>query len=374
MIDSGLSRDPVRATLAAVFLAGMIVATYWIVQPFLPAALWAVTIVVASWPLLLRVQALLWGRRGLAVTVMTVLLLLCLLVPLAFALNTILTRAEAISGWLRSIAAWSIPPPPDWLAHLPFVGSRLAVRWADAAAATPEEMATRLAPYSRQAVAWVASTIGDIGLLLVQFLLVVLFAAILYASGERAADATRRFARRLAGARGEHSARLAVNAIRGVALGIVVTALIQSGLASLGLFVVGVPFATVLTAVIFVSCIAQIGPGPVLIAPIVWTYWTGGSGWGTALLVWSLAVTLVDNVLRPVLIRKGADLPLLLVFLGVVGGLLAFGIIGIFIGPVVLAVSYSLLADWVSRPPPPAAPSPPARLEADRDLAPVAER
>jgi predicted PurR-regulated permease PerM len=165
-----------------------------------------------------------------------------------------------------------------------------------------------------------------------------------------------------------------VSAIRGVALGIVVTALIQSGLASLGLFVVGVPFATVLTAVVFVSCIAQIGPGPVLIAPIVWAYWTGGSGWGTALLVWSLAVTLVDNVLRPVLIRKGADLPLLLVFLGVVGGLLAFGIIGIFIGPVVLAVSYSLLADWVSRPPPPAAPSPPARLEADRDLVPVAER
>jgi predicted PurR-regulated permease PerM len=374
MTDSGFSRDPVRATLAGVFLAGMIVATYWIVQPFLPAALWAVTIVVASWPLLLRVEALLGGRRGLAVAVMTVLLLLCLLVPLAFALNTILTNAEAISGWLRSLAAWSIPPPPEWLAHVPFAGPRLTARWADAAAATPQEISARLAPYSREAVAWVASTIGDLGLLLVQFLLVVLFAAILYASGERAAAATRRFAWRLAGARGEHAARLAVSAIRGVAVGIVLTALIQTCLAAVGLLVVGVPFAMVLTAVVFVSCIAQIGPAPVLIAPIVWTYWTRGSGWGTALLVWSLAVAVVDNVLRPMLIRKGADLPLLLVFLGVVGGLLAFGIIGIFIGPVVLAVGYSLLADWVNRPPSPAAPSPPAPLAADRDLAPVAER
>jgi predicted PurR-regulated permease PerM len=370
MTDTVGSRDPARAVLAVVFIVGMIVATFWIVRPFLPAAVWAVTIVVASWPLLLRMQTLLWGRRGAAVAVMSAVLLLFLIVPLVLAFNTILTHAEDITSWVRSIVTWSVPPPPDWLARVPFAGPRLTARWAEAAAATPEEISARLAPYSRQAVAWVASTIGDIGLLLVQFLLVVLFAALLYASGEAAADATRRFARRLAGARGEHSARLAVSAIRGVALGVVVTALIQSSLASISLFVVGVPFAMVLAAVIFIACIAQIGPAPVLIVAVVWTYWTVGSGWGTALLVWTLLVSGIDNVLRPVLIRKGADLPLLLVFLGVIGGLLAFGIIGIFIGPVVLAISYSLLADWVSTPPP--APPAPAPREADRDLAPVA--
>jgi predicted PurR-regulated permease PerM len=232
-------------------------------------------------------------------------------------------------------------------------------------------MSARLAPYGRQIVGWVIGTIGNLGLLLVQFLLVVLFASILYASGETAAEAVRRFVRRLAGTRGEHSARLAVGAIRGVALGIVVTALVQTGLAAIGLYVVSVPFALVLTAIAFVFCIAQLGPALVLLAAVVWTYWNYGTGWGTGLLVWSLFVSAIDNVLRPVLIKRGADLPLLIVFLGVVGGLFAFGIIGIFIGPVVLAVSYSLLDDWMKSAPPSQSPPPTARHEVEPDLAAV---
>jgi predicted PurR-regulated permease PerM len=359
------ARDPARAVIGVVFIVGMIVATFWILSPFVPAAIWAATIVVATWPLLLRAQTLLWGRRGLAVTVMTVLLLLCLIVPLVIALSTILAHVDDVAAWVRSIMAWSLPPPPDWLAHLPLAGPRLAARWAELAAATPAEISARLTPYSSHIVRWVAGTIGDIGLLLVQFLLVAIFAAILWASGEAAAGACQRFAVRVGGWRGEHSARLAVSAVRGVALGIVVTALLQSALAGLGLFVAGVPLATVLTAIIFVLCIAQLGPAPVMIFAVIWTYWSLGSIWGTALLLWSLPVCVIDNVLRPILIRKGANLPLLLVFLGVVGGLLAFGIIGIFIGPVVLAISYSLLADWVSTPPPVAGPPGPLTREAE---------
>jgi predicted PurR-regulated permease PerM len=151
----------------------------------------------------------------------------------------------------------------------------------------------------------------------------------------------------VAGPRGESYVRLAAQAIRGVALGIVVTALVQAALAGLGLVVAGVPFAAVLTALVFVLCIAQVGAAPPLLLAVAWTYWSGDRAWGTALLIWTLLVCGIDNVIRPVLIKKGADLPLLLVFLGVIGGLLAFGIIGIFIGPVVLAVGYTLLADWV---------------------------
>lgn len=359
------SRDPARAVFAVVFIGGMIVSTFWILSPFLPAAVWAATIVIATWPLMLRAQALLRGRRGLAVTAMTVLLLLCLIVPLVVALNTILTNLDDITGFLQSIATRSLPSPPDWVARLPLAGPKLAARWAAAAAASPDEMSARLAPYGRQIAGWVIGTIGNLGLLLVQFLLVVLFASILYASGETAADTARRFARRLAGPRGEHSARLAVGAIRGVALGIVVTALVQTALAATGLYVVGVPFALVLTAIIFVLCIAQLGPALVLLAAVVWTYWNSGTGWGTGLLVWSVFVSTLDNVLRPVLIKRGADLPLLIVFLGVIGGLFAFGIIGIFIGPVVLAVSYSLLDDWMKAAPPSEPPSTPHDVKHD---------
>lgn len=362
-MDTLVSRDPIRVTLAVLFMAALIVASFWILQPFLPAAIWAATIVIATWPVLLRVQSILGGRRGPAVAVMTLLLLLGFMVPLTAALVGIVTHAQEIAEWIQSLATSALPPPPDWLARVPLVGPHLAARWSEAAAAPPGELGARLAPYTRPAVAWVLRTVGGLGLLAVQFVLVVLFAAILYASGERAAGAARRFARRLAGARGEHAARLAAQAIRGVALGVILTALVQAGLAAIGLFVVGVPFPGILTALVFLLCVAQVGAGPVMAVAVFWAYWSGPGGWATALLVWSLVVVSVDNVVRPILIRKGADLPLLLVFVSVAGGLLAFGVVGIFVGPAVLAVGYRLLRDWVDTPEPAAVSPLPGRRE-----------
>ncbi|HEU5303737.1 MAG TPA: AI-2E family transporter YdiK [Gemmatimonadales bacterium] len=348
-MDALVARDLTRSTLAVLFIVGMIVASFWVLRPFVPAAIWATMIVVASWPLMVRVQSMLWGRRGLAVAVMTLALLLGLLLPLALALTTIVAHSQDIADGVQWLATWSVPPPPDWLEQLPLLGPRLAVRWKEAAAIRTEDVSASLAPYTRQIIGWILGTVGTIGMVLVQFLLVILIAALLYASGETVGDGVRRFARRLAGAQGEHSARLAAQAIRGVALGIIVTALVQACLAGFGLFMAGVPYAAVLTAVVFALSIAQLGPLPVLVLAVVWTYWSGSTGWAVALLLWTVFVTSIDNVLRPILIRKGADLPLWLVFSGVVGGLLAFGIVGLFVGPVVLAVSYSLLADWINR-------------------------
>jgi predicted PurR-regulated permease PerM len=144
------------------------------------------------------------------------------------------------------------------------------------------------------------------------------------------------------------TARLATQAIRSVALGVVLTALIQAILGGLGLGVVGVPFAAILTSVMFLLSIAQLGPLPVLLPAVIWLFWRGDSGWGTVLLGWTVVVTPLDNLLRPILIRRGVDLPLVLIFAGVIGGLFAFGLVGIFVGPVVLAVGQTLLAAWVS--------------------------
>jgi predicted PurR-regulated permease PerM len=356
-------RDLTRTTLGVLFIGGLIVASFWVLRPFLPAVIWATMIVVATWPLMIRVQSALWGRRGLAVAVMSVALLLGLLIPLALALTTIVAHSQQIASAVQWLIAWSVPSPPHWLEGLPVLGPRLAERWKEVAAIPPAELAERLAPYTKFVIAWFVGTAGTIGMVLVQFLLVVLIAAFLYVSGERAAEGVCRFARRLAGPRGEHSAFLAARAIRGVALGIIVTALVQACLAGIGLLVTGVPFAAVLTALVFALCIAQLGPLPVLVGAVVWTYWSGSTGWAIALLLWTILVVSIDNVLRPVLIRKGADLPLWLVFSGVVGGLLAFGIVGLFVGPVVLAVSYSLLADWVYRVEPATASYEPDRRE-----------
>lgn len=341
-------RDLARTTLQLLALGALIATSFWILRPFLIAFAWATTIVVATWPLLLGAQSWLGNRRSLAVGLMTVALLLILVVPSYFAVTAIASNAKHIGDWSASLATFTVPAPPDWLGAIPVVGSRVAQWWQQLAAGGPEGLAARVAPYGQQIVLWFVSQIGGAGLLLLQFLLTVVIAAILYANGETAARDIERFARRLAGPQGENAVVLAAHAVRGVALGVVVTAIVQSGLAGLGLAIVGVPFATILTAAMFILCIAQVGPGLVLIPAVIWVYSSSGGVWGTGFLVWAAFCSILDNFLRPMLIKRGADLPLLLIFAGVIGGLIAFGVIGLFVGPVVLAVAYTLLVAWVS--------------------------
>jgi predicted PurR-regulated permease PerM len=231
---------------------------------------------------------------------------------------------------------------------LPLIGDKAVQRWEQLAAQGIEEWAQKAAPYAGAVGRWFVAHIGSVGVVFVEVLLAIAFSAILYANGEHAGKQVLRFSHRLAGSRGEAAIRLAVQAIRGVALGIVATALVQAFLGGIGLAVVGIPFAAILTAVMFMLSVAQIGALPVLIPVVVWLYWSGSAGWGTFLLIVTIVVGTIDNFLRPILITKGADLPLLLVFTGVVGGLVAFGLIGIFVGPVILAVAYTVLEAWIN--------------------------
>jgi len=250
-------------------------------------------------------------------------------------------------GWIKTLKTVNLPAPPEWVRALPIVGERAADAWQKVATAGVTELSEKASPYAGQALRWFGTQVGGVGVLLVEFLLTVGIAAVMFATGEQAAAGVRRFGRRLAGAHGEHVVSLAVQAVRGVALGVVVTALIQAILGGIGLAVAGIPFAAVLTAIMLLLAIAQIGVVPILAPAVAWLYWNDEAGWATALLVWTVFVATFDNFLRPILIKRGADLPLLLVFAGVIGGLIAFGLAGIFIGPVVLAVTYMLLEAWV---------------------------
>jgi len=348
MIPPAPTRDLARITLAVLVIGLLIVACLWILQPFLAATVWATMIVVATWPMMRGVQARLGGQRWAAVAVMTLAMLLVLVVPLVLAVATIVDHADEMVAWSRAIAAAGIPSPPGWVEQVPIAGERLAREWQQLAATSSEDLVAWATPYVRKAVEWFAAQAGSFGLMLLQFLLIVMITAVLYSMGETAARGVRRFARRLADERGENSVVLAGQAIRAVALGVVVTAIAQSTLAGVGLAVAGIPYAAVLTAIIFILCIAQLGPILVLAPAVGWLYWSGDPIWGTVLLVWTVIVGSMDNVLRPVLIRRGADLPLLLIFVGVIGGLISMGIIGLFVGPTVLAVTYRLLESWIS--------------------------
>jgi len=336
-----------RTFLQLLALALLIVTSLWIVRPFLIAGLWAVMLAVATWPLLLSAQRLLGGRRWLATTLLTLFLLLILLIPLYLGISAVVESADDIASVTQSLANWSIPQPPDWLERIPAVGAKAATEWRALASEGPEGIAARVTPYARDIARWLVAEIGSIGAVLLQFLLTVVFTAILYTTGERAGSGAERFAERLAGAQGVRALRLAGQATRAVALGVVVTALVQSGLVGLGLAVAGVPFAAILTALAFILAVAQIGPLPILIAAVIWAYNAYGAVWGTVFLAWAVFCGTIDNFLRPVLIQRTANLPLLLIFIGVIGGLFAFGVVGLFVGPVVLAVSYMVLAEWV---------------------------
>jgi predicted PurR-regulated permease PerM len=303
-------------------------------------------VVVATWPLMRRLQGWLWGRRALATAVMTLLLLLVFVVPMTMAIGTIVGNADRIGDAAKALASIRLDEPPSWLGGLPLVGSWLVGLWNQAVALGLDGLFHRLAPYAGNLTRWFVSEVGSVGFLIVQFLLTVILAAVMYANGEVWAHMVLRIGERLGGSRGRHVVELAASATRGVALGVGVTAVVQSVLGGIVLAVAGVPFAGLLTAVMLMLCLAQLGPLPVLVAATGWLFWQGESGWGSAVLVASVVVGTLDNVIRPMLIRLGADLPLLLILVGVIGGLFAFGLVGIFVGPVVLAVAWTLMSAW----------------------------
>jgi predicted PurR-regulated permease PerM len=345
---SDRSPDLVRTTLQLLTLGILIVLTFLIVRPFLVSMIWAIMIAVSTWPLLLRVQRWLGGRRSLAVALMTIALLLTLVLPLILGISAVVGSRGAVAEWSQTLATHGVPPPPPWVGTLPLVGAKITATWQEIAAEQPEQLAGRLRPYLQPILLWFVGQIGGMGLVLLQFLLSVTIAAILYANGETVVRGSYLLARRLAGSRGENALRLAAQAIRAVALGVVVTAVVQSALGGIGLAVAGVPFAVLLVGVIFILSVAQLGAAPVLLPAVIWVYLKSGATAGTLFLIWAIICMTSDNFLRPVLIRRGADLPLLLIFAGVMGGLVAFGVLGIFIGPMVLAVAYTLISEWLS--------------------------
>ncbi len=293
---------------------------------------------------------------------MTALLLVIVVAPLGIAVLTIVQQAARLSE--IKVAEVRIPLPPVWIEGVPVVGAKLTAEWRVYAAATPEELASKAAPYVTPVVGWIAEQAGSFGTFLLHLLLTVLLCGVLYVTGETAALGVRRFARRLQGETGDQLVLLAAGSIRAVALGIVVTAIVQTLLGTVGVFVAGVPYVAIFAALMFVFCIAQLGPALPMLGAVVWLYLGGATTAAIGLFVWTVIVGLLDNVLRPILIRRGADLPLLLIMAGVIGGLLSLGLVGLFVGPVVLAVAYTELSAWIAEqdaPPDAGAATPPSR-------------
>lgn len=343
--------DIAQILLSVLFLAIMIIASLWVVRPFILSFAWAGTIVIATWPLFLRLQKILFGRRTLAVLVMTLLLVLVFVIPVALLVNSLVDNSGPV---IRAITSGDMTIPDlNWLNSIPLIGDRLYSGWHSLLDMGGSAIMAKVRPYIGATTTWFVGQAAHIGSFIVHCALMLVFSALLYWRGEQVAHGVRHFATRLASHRGDAATVLAALAIRAVALGVVVTALVQAVLGGIGLAITGVPYAALLAVVMVFSCLIQLGPLLVLIPAIIWLYWSGDNTWGTVLLVWSAVVGTLDNFIRPLLIRMGADLPLVLILSGVIGGLIAFGMIGLFIGPVLLAVSWRLFSAWVNEVPPP---------------------
>ena len=343
------SRDLPQTTLGVLFIGTLLVATAWILSAFVSAFVWASMIVISTWSILLRLQARLGGKRGLAAAVMTIALLLLLVIPLSLAVGALVGNMDQIVEKANALSHITVPPPPDWVAKIPFQGPKLAAQWQGLAEQGPGSLSAQIAPYAGRFLQWFVGRIGSVGGMILQFLLTVIICAILYVNGETAALGIRKFAMRLAGANGEKAVYLAAATIRSVAMGVIVTAVAQTTVATVGLVVASIPGAGLIAAAILILCLAQIGPLLAMLPAVIWKFYSGDSLWGFVLLAFTLVAGTMDNVMRPILIKKGADLSLILIFAGVIGGMISIGVMGIFIGPVILAVTYVLLRDWVER-------------------------
>lgn len=341
------SQDVIRLVALVLSVAAITAISTWIMAPFLPAIAWAATIALATWPLLLRLQGVLGGKRWAASTVLTLILVIGFFVPLLLVLEGLFDYADDAAALAKQLSASGMPAAPAWLASIPVAGSRVADYWNGLAQLDPASLRDRLEPALKTVSTWIVGGAGSLLRLVLQVVLTIVITSLFYVNGEAVAAGVRAFARRLGGATGESLAVAAGGSARAVALGVVATAALQALLTGIALALAGVPAAGLLGGAALVLCLAQIGPLIILAAAVAWLYWSGSTTAATALLIASLGLVSMDNILKPILITRGANLPLLLVFVGVVGGMFAFGLIGIFIGPVVLAAGWTLVTSWV---------------------------
>ena len=340
-----------RNLLLVLFILSLTAGCIWVLLPFVVVIICGTTVAVATWPMLLSLERKLGGRRWAAAAVMLGGMAIAFLVPVYFgALAAVQSVGTAIE-WLHGLAQNTLPPLPAWLANLPVVGARVQEGWANLAAGGTQGLAARIEENGGEMLRWAAGRIGNLVGMLVQVLIALSITALLYARGEKFASGVMRFSRRLGGEHGERSARLAALATRGVALGVVLTPLIQAILAGIGMAIAGVPHVGIFAILVLMTCLAQAGPVPAMLIPAGIMFARGATLPAILLLVWAVVVHISGPIVRPLLIKRGVDLPLTLILTGVIGGVAAFGVIGLFIGPVMLAVGGTLLKNWVAEDP-----------------------
>jgi predicted PurR-regulated permease PerM len=317
-----------------------------VLRPFLSALLWAALLCFASWPLYQRLERLLGGRRTPAAMIMVIFAATLLLLPLVALGSRLASELTTLTAIIRGWIEHGLPQPPDWLGDLPVIGRRLDDYW-QVVAVDGNKLAEDAGAYVLEARSWILAMAVTLGAGTSELALSLIIAFFLYRDGMAGVRALRTLLSRVGGNRAEHLTEIAGHTIKGVIYGVLGTNLVMALLGALGLWIAGVPSPLLLGFAVFFLTIIPGGPIFVFVPAILWLVGQNAMVAAIFLAAWYLLVfTILEGLLRAYFISRGSDMPVILVFFGMLGGVFVFGLLGIFVGPTLLAVGYALVQEW----------------------------
>lgn len=336
---------PTTQVIRLVVVAFVAVGCFLVLRPFLSALMWAIILCLSSWPLYARLVKLFGGRRTLAAAVMTLATVLVLLAPFVAMGIGLADDVARFSHGVQRVLSTPPPGPPQWVEQLPLVGPRIRAVWEGVLNGSIRLLTSLkwlLAPTAALLVDAGAGFAGG----LAQLALSIFLGFFLFRDGPTAARRLVETTEQLAGHQARPLIQVASNTVRGVVYGILGTALAQAVVAGTGFVIAGVPGAGLLALLTFFLSIVPVGPPLIWIPVTMWLFGTGHAGWGVFMICWGLLVSSVDNVIKPLIIGYSSPMPFILILLGVLGGVMAFGFVGVFLGPTLLVVGVRLLDAW----------------------------
>ena len=344
----------VEQWILLVVLVVLVAGCYLVLQPFVSAVLWAIILCCTTWPVFDGLQRLTRGRTTLAALLITLVVALVVLAPFVVVGVSLTENANELVGQAKRFIDAGPPDPPRWVGRIPLVGANIEDYWSGIAhdsASLIADLKQYVAPLQSLALASIAA----LGRGVLELALSIFIAFFFYRDGRAITERLTASVGRIAGERGRHLIGIAVATMRGVVYGILGTAIVQGVLAGVGLWLAGVPAAPLLGLATFFLSPVPIGPPLVWGPAAFWLFSEGHTGWAVFLLAWGvLVVSSVDNFIKPLIISRGSNLPFILVLLGILGGVVAFGFIGVFLGPTLLAIGFALIQDWSGEAKPPA--------------------
>lgn len=343
------------ARIAAIAI--LAITCFLILKPFIAAIVLAAVLCSATWPLYVRLRAMLRGRGWVAALVMSLLMALAVIVPVALLAASLTDNVAGLVESGKRLIAGGLPQPPDWLQNLPLVGAVADAYW-HRLMDSRQELNALLQRLAEPAKGMVIATGAVLGEGILQMLLVGFLGFFFYRDGEALMQTLRDIMARMAGQMSGSILETVNNTITGVLFGIVGTAFAQAAVALAGFLIAGVPNAFVLAAATFFLSMVPVGPPLIWGGAALWLAQGGELGWAIFMALYGFfVISSIDNIVKPYLISRGSSLSFAMVFLGVLGGVLAFGLIGLFLGPVLLAVGLILLKSWTHPEPPASGPN-----------------